>query len=93
MKRQNLPLCGSISGFCSNEVSRNRKATGLVFAGLPVTHTFLELLSFRSISIVSVSEAHSKIVRETMRACQRRLAGNMVGFLHFTQATKGDDRR
>ena len=50
----------------------NRKATGLVFAGLPVTHTFLELLSFRSISIVSVSEAHSKIVRETMRACYRQ---------------------
>lgn len=64
MKRQNLPLCGSISGFCSNEVSRNRKATGLVFAGLPVTHTFLELLSFRSISIISLSEAHSKIVRD-----------------------------
>ena len=78
---------------CETGLRNNRKATGLVFAGLPVTHTFLELLSFRSISIVSVSEAHSKIVRETMRACQRRLAGNMVGFLHFTQATKGDDRR
>jgi len=69
--RQNLPLCGSISGFCSNKVSRNRKATGMVFAG-PPDRSLNRTIELLSISMIPAEKVIIKDLRETTRACYRQ---------------------